>query len=204
MENIKYLEKKKIYDFISKKLSDPKLGYFILGAVSFLESIIFPISPLMVLIPLCLINRIRWLSYALVVSFFSVCGSLVTFSIGYFCWEPLVVPLVEDLELTTSVNKVSEIFSSGLDVLVPAIGAFTPVTYNIVSAVCGFMSAAERESFITMLLIFAVTAGIARSIRFIAETWLIVKVIEGNRWIIKNFPAITTYMKKKILKDKRE
>lgn len=204
MENIKFLGKRKIYDYISKKLSVPKLGYIILGAVSFLESIIFPISPLMVLIPLCLINRIRWLSYALVVSFFSVCGSLVTFSIGYFCWEPLVVPLVEELELTTSVNKVSEIFSSGFDVLVPVVGVFTPVTYNIVSAVCGFMAAAERESFITMLLIFAVTAGIARSIRFIAETWLIVKVIEGNKWIIKKFPSIKAYMKKKILKDKRE
>lgn len=199
MRNIKYLGKKKIYDYISKKLSAPKLGYFILGTVSFLESIIFPISPLMVLIPLCLINRVRWLSYAIVVSFFSVCGSLVTFSIGYFCWEPLVVPMVEELELTTSVNKVSEIFSSGLDVLVPAVGAFTPVTYNIVSAVCGFMAAADRENFITILLIFAFTAGIARSIRFIAETWLIVKIIEGNKWIIKKFPFITAYISKKFL-----
>lgn len=204
MRNIKFLGKRKIFDFISKRLSNPKLAFLILGTVSFLESIIFPISPLMVLIPLCLINRIKWLSYALVASFFSVCGSLVTFSIGYFCWEPLVVPLVEDLELTTSVNKVSEFFSSGLDVLVPAIGAFTPVTYNIVSAVCGFMAASERDSFITMLLIFAATAGIARSIRFITETWLIVKIIEGNKWIIKKFPYITAYMKKKILKDKRE
>jgi len=203
MENIKFLGKRKIIDYISNRLSNPKLGYLILGTVSFLESIIFPISPLMVLIPLCLINRIRWLSYAMVVSFFSVCGSLVTFSIGYFCWESLGVPLEEELELTTSISKISEIFSSGLDVLVPAVGAFSPVTYNIVSAVCGFMAAANRESFVTMLLIFAVTAGIARSIRFIAETWLIVKVIEGNRWLIKNFPAITVYMKKKIFKDKK-
>lgn len=55
-----------------------------------------------------------------------------------------------------------------------------------------------------MLAVFAVSAGIARCIRFIAETWLIVKVIEGNRWLIKNFPLITAYVKKKIQGDKQE
>lgn len=93
----------------------------------------------MVLIPLCILNRNRWLTYSLVVSFFNVSGSLVTFSIGYFCWEPLVIPLVEEFGLTANVDRISGMFSSGLDVLVPVIGAFSPVTYNVVSAVCGFM-----------------------------------------------------------------
>ena len=72
---------------------------------------------------------------------FHVICSLVTFSIGYFCWEPLVIPLVEEFGLTANVDRISGMFSSGLDVLVPVIGAFTPVTYNVVSAVCGFMAA---------------------------------------------------------------
>lgn len=201
MGEIKLSRKQKIQDYLTRKLNNPKLSYLILGTVSFLESIVFPISPLMVLIPLCLINRTRWLSYSLVVSFFSVTGSLITFSIGYFCWEPLVLPLIEELGLSANVDRISEMFSSGLDVLVPVIGAFTPVTYNVVSAVCGFMAANENNSFIVMLAVFGVSAGIARTIRFIAETLLIVKVIEGNRWLIKNFPAITAYIRKKIQRD---
>ena len=201
MGEIKLSRKQIIQDFLTRKLSNPKLSYLILGSVSFLESILFPISPLMVLIPLCMVNRNRWLTFSLVISFFSVSGSLVTFSIGYFCWEPLVLPLIEELGLTTNVERISGMFSSGLDVLVPVIGAFTPVTYNVVSAVCGFMAASLNDSFIMMLAVFAVSAGIARSIRFIAETWLIVKVIEGNRWLIKNFPTISAYVKKKIQRD---
>lgn len=201
MGEIKPSRKQIIQDFLTRKLSNPKLSYLILGSVSFLESILFPISPLMVLIPLCMVNRNRWITYSLVVSFFSVSGSLVTFSIGYFCWEPLVLPLVEELELNANVDRISRMFSSGLNVLVPVIGAFTPVTYNVVSAVCGFMAASLNDSFIMKLAIFAVSAGMARSIRFIAETWLIVKVIEGNRWLIKNFPTISAYVKKKIQRD---
>lgn len=201
MGEIKPSRKQIIQDYLTRKLSNPKLSYLILGAVSFLESILFPISPLMVLIPLCMVNRYRWLSYSLVVSIFSVSGSMVTFSIGYFCWEPLVLPLIEELGLTTNVDRISEMFSSGLDVLVPVIGAFTPVTYNVVSAVCGFMAASLNDSFIKMLAVFAVSAGVARCVRFIAETWLIVKVIEGNRWLIRNFPLISAYVKKIIQRE---
>ncbi len=193
-----------IFDYILRKLNNPKISYIILALVSFLESIIFPISPLMILIPLCLINRKRWLSYSLVVSFFSVSGSLVTFTIGYYCWEPFVQPLVNEFGLTDGVNRISSMFASGFDILVPAMGAFTPVTYNIVSAVCGFMAANESENFVLVTAIFALSAGIARSIRFIAETWLIVKVIEGNRWLIKNFPSIVAYVRKKFLKEKMD
>lgn len=203
MEEIKLSRKQIIQDYLTSKLSNPKLSYLILGTVSFLESILFPISPLMVLLPLCIVDRTRWLTYSLVVSVFSVTGSQVTFSIGYFCWDPLVLPLVEELGIASSVDRVSQMFSSGLNILVPVIGAFTPVTYNVVSAVCGFMAASENNSFIVMLAIFAVSSGIARSIRFIAETWLIVKIIEGNSWIVKNYPNITTYIRRKLKKEKK-
>lgn len=194
-----FSRRKQVQDFFLSKLSNPKLAYPILGTVSFLESILFPVSPLMVLVPLCMLNRTRWLSYSLVISLFSVSGSLVTFCIGYFCWEPLVLPLIERLGLTSNAEKVSQMFSSGLDVMVPVIGAFTPVTYNVVCAVCGFMAANEDNCFFITLVIFALSAGIARSIRFIAETWLIVKLMDGNIFLIKIFPKFTAYVRSKFL-----
>ena len=57
-----------------------------LFAISFFESIIFPIPPDVLLIPLVLGNRRKWVRYALLCSVASVLGAVAAYLIGWLAW----------------------------------------------------------------------------------------------------------------------
>ena len=57
---------------------------WVLVAVSFVESSVFPIPPDVLLIPMVLAARSRWLGLAMACTAASVLGGLAGYAIGYF------------------------------------------------------------------------------------------------------------------------
>ena len=57
-----------------------------LFVLSFSESIIFPVPPDVLLIPMVLGNRRRWFRYALLCTLASVAGAVAAFLIGWLAW----------------------------------------------------------------------------------------------------------------------
>ncbi|MEO7198751.1 MAG: YqaA family protein [Dokdonella sp.] len=67
-----------------------------LGGLSFIEAIIFPVMPEVMLAPMVLARPQRWARYALVSVVCSVLGALVGYALGHYAFE-LVRPLLEYL-----------------------------------------------------------------------------------------------------------
>lgn len=68
----------------------------LLGGLSFVEAIIFPVMPEVMLAPMVLARPQRWARYALVSVVFSVLGAVVGYALGHYAFE-LVRPLLEYL-----------------------------------------------------------------------------------------------------------
>jgi membrane protein YqaA with SNARE-associated domain len=60
-----------------------------LFAISFFESIIFPVPPDVLLVPLVLGNRRKWAWYAFFCSLASVLGAVAAYVIGWLAWEQI-------------------------------------------------------------------------------------------------------------------
>ena len=67
-----------------------------LGALSFVEAIIFPIAPEIMLAPMTLAKPARWARYATVSLVCSLLGALVGYALGHYAFD-LVRPLLADL-----------------------------------------------------------------------------------------------------------
>ena len=60
-----------------------------LGAMSFAESSFFPIPVDVMLAPMCMANRDRWMRYAANATIMSVLGGLAGYAIGYLTFEAI-------------------------------------------------------------------------------------------------------------------
>jgi len=65
-----------------------------LAAVSFIESSVFPVPPDALLIPMCLANRQKAWTYALICTIASVAGGLFGYAIGYYLFELVGEPVL--------------------------------------------------------------------------------------------------------------
>lgn len=84
----------------------------LLAGLSFIEAIIFPIMPEVMLGPMVLAQPRRWARYATVSLVFSVLGALVGYALGHFAFE-LARPLLDSLgwleRIDKQVNELREI-----------------------------------------------------------------------------------------------
>ncbi len=76
----------------------------LLAGLSFIEAIIFPVMPEVMLGPMVLAKPHRWLRYATISMVASVIGALVGYALGHFAFE-LVRPLLESLGWLERIDK---------------------------------------------------------------------------------------------------
>jgi membrane protein YqaA with SNARE-associated domain len=76
----------------------------LLAGLSFIEAIIFPVMPEVMLGPMVLAKPQHWFRYATVSLIFSVLGALVGYALGHFAFE-LVRPLLETLGWLERIDK---------------------------------------------------------------------------------------------------
>ena len=86
---------KPLYEIALKWAAHPKAPWY-LGALSFIEAIIFPVMPEVMLAPMVLAKPERWLRYATISLVGSVLGALVGYALGHWAFD-FVRPLLADL-----------------------------------------------------------------------------------------------------------
>lgn len=86
---------KPLYEIALKWASHPRAEP-LLAALSFVEAIIFPVMPEVMLGPMVLANPKRWARFATISLIFSVLGAIVGYALGHYAFE-WVRPLLESM-----------------------------------------------------------------------------------------------------------
>ena len=89
------------------ELANNPRAIWLLGFVSFIEAIFFPIPPDVLLIPMILANIKRAWLYAFVTTITSVLGGLVGYAVGLLAYAQIAEPLLIGLGKQTAMTKLS-------------------------------------------------------------------------------------------------
>ena len=141
-----------------------------LFAISFFESIIFPIPPDVLLIPLVLGNRRRWVRYAVLCSLASVLGAVAAYLIGWLAWAHIDTYAYRWFGWAGLTSKnfalAAEWFEEWNFWIVFTVG-FTPLPFKVVNIFAGMFGTSEQTAEPVMFFVkFLLAATISRSARF--------------------------------------
>ncbi len=151
------------YDWVMG-LAARKDAIWVLAAIAFIESSVFPIPPDVLLIPMVLAARDRAWRYAAVCTIASVLGGMLGYAIGMFLFEAAGQPL---LELYGYAAKFDEFRGRYNDwgAWIVFIAGLTPFPYKVITIASGV---AELD-----LAVFTVASVLARGLRFFAVAALL-------------------------------
>ena len=147
---------RRLYDWTIRMGRHPR-ALWVLAAVSFAESSVFPIPPDVLLIPMILAQPRRAWLIAAVALVASVLGGLLGYAIGAFAYEEVGRPILESLDKTESMEAFNTRFNDfGFWAVLTA--GVTPFPYKVITIMAGWTS--------MPLAVFMVTSVIARGLRF--------------------------------------
>jgi membrane protein YqaA with SNARE-associated domain len=135
-----------------------------LAGVSFIESSVFPIPPDVLLIPMVLAERGKWVRYATICTIASVAGALLGYVIGAFLFDVVGKPIIALYNAEEAFSKVKVWYDTwgGWGVLFAAI---TPFPYKVLTIFSGFTG--------LDLVTFVVVSIVGRGFRFYLVAWLL-------------------------------
>ena len=154
---------RRLYDWAARSADTPH-AVCALAGLGFLQSLILPVPPDLLLIPLVLARRAKAWFFAGVATLSSVSGGIAGYVIGYFLFETLGEPLLALWGYEQGLETF-EYYRSEWGVWIVAAGAFTPIPYKLVAIGSG---AAHLD-----VGIFILASLGARGIRFYGETALL-------------------------------
>ena len=162
-----------LYNWTMELAKNPK-AIWLLGFVSFIEAIFFPIPPDVLLIPMILANISKAWLYALVATVASVAGGVLGYLLGFIAYEQIAEPLLIALGKETAMNLFANSINQNGFVIVLTAGV-SPIPFKVVSIMSGFTK--------MPLGLFILSALLGRAIRFFIVATLL-KYYGEN---IKNF-----------------
>ncbi|WP_295806861.1 YqaA family protein [uncultured Nitratireductor sp.] len=156
---------RKLYDW-TMSLAATRHAEKALASVSFIESSVFPIPPDVLLIPMVLSERAKWLRYAFICTISSVLGALLGYAIGAFLYEAVGQPILAFYGKENAFEQVAGWYNEwgGWGVLFAAV---TPFPYKVLTIFSGATG--------LNLMIFVVVSVIGRGLRFFLVSWLLYK-----------------------------
>ncbi|MCC2605267.1 YqaA family protein [Planctobacterium marinum] len=128
-----------------------------LGSMSFAESVFFPIPPDVMLAPMSLSRPDKAWWYALVTTVGSVLGGILGFILGWFAFEGIIQPLVEQWGYQAKLEHAMQWFSE-YGIWVVFLAGFTPIPYKVFTISAGAMHMA--------FIPFIIASTIGRGARF--------------------------------------
>ncbi|WP_448247205.1 YqaA family protein [Thalassotalea agariperforans] len=146
------------------KWAEHKLAPKILAVLSFAESVFFPIPPDVLLAPMVLAKPEKAWRYASITTIASVIGGMLGYALGYYMFEPWIVPALESLGYTERFEKVTTWFAEW-GVWVVFIAGFSPIPYKLFTVSAGFLQ--------MLFLPFLLASAIGRGMRFFLVAGLI-------------------------------
>ena len=87
------------------KWAEHKVAPKMLAALTFSESVFFPIPPDVLLAPMVLAKREKAWYYASLTTVFSVLGGIVGYWLGFYMFEPWIAPAIESMGYTARFDK---------------------------------------------------------------------------------------------------
>jgi membrane protein YqaA with SNARE-associated domain len=167
-----------LYNWTLELANNPR-AIWLLGFVSFIEAIFFPIPPDILLIPMILANIEKAWFYAFVATITSVLGGLVGYAVGFLAYseiaEPLLISLGKQSAMILFSNSINE---NGFLIVLTA--GISPIPFKVVSIMSGFTQ--------MPILIFLVSAILGRATRF----FVVATLLKYYGETIKSF--IETYL----------
>jgi membrane protein YqaA with SNARE-associated domain len=166
---------RRLYDW-TMALAARKDAEKALFAVSFIESSIFPIPPDVMLIPMVIARRERWLRIAMICTVASVLGALAGYAIGMFLYEQVALPILAAYGQADKLDEMKIWFEEwGLWAVLFA--AITPFPFKVLTIFSGFAG--------LNLPVFIIASIIGRSFRFFLVAFLLHKFGEPIRLFIE-------------------
>lgn len=147
---------RRTYDWTMAQAESP-YALWVLAAVAFVESSVFPIPPDVLMIPMILAAPRRAWLIALVATVSSVLGGMLGYAIGFFAWETLGEPILTALGKGDAMAQFGTRFNDIGFWAVLAAGV-TPFPYKVITIMSGFTA--------MPLATFVVTSIAARALRF--------------------------------------
>jgi membrane protein YqaA with SNARE-associated domain len=166
---------RRLYDW-TMALAARKDAEKALFAVSFIESSVFPIPPDVMLIPMVVARRERWLRIALICTIASVLGALAGYAIGMFLYDQVALPI---LTLYGQADKLGEItvWFEEWGLWAVLFAAITPFPFKVLTIFSGFAG--------LNLAVFVIASIIGRAFRFFLVAFLLHKFGEPIRLFIE-------------------
>ncbi|SMX35916.1 YqaA family protein [Maliponia aquimaris] len=154
---------RRLYDWTMAQ-AERKNALWVLAAVAFIESSVFPIPPDVLMIPMVLAAPHRAWLIALVATVSSVLGGMLGYGIGYFFYESIGQPILESLGKADSMAAFNDRFN-GVGFWAVLIAGVTPFPYKVITIMSGWTA--------MPLGTFIVTSIIARALRFFVVAGLL-------------------------------
>ena len=157
-------------------LADHPQAVWVLAAVAFVESSVFPIPPDVLMIPMILARPSRAWLIATVAMAASVTGGIAGYGIGYFFYEQLGAPILQSLGKGDAMAQFSTRFNDfGFWAVLGA--GITPFPYKVITIMSGWTA--------MPLGTFIATSILARGIRFFVVAALLRAFGESIRIFIE-------------------
>ncbi len=144
------------YDWVMG-LAARKDAIWVLAAIAFIESSVFPIPPDVLLIPMVLAARDRAWRYAAVCTIASVLGGMLGYAIGMFLFESAGQPLLEFYGYADKFDAFRGRYNEW-GAWIVFIAGLTPFPYKVITIASGV---AELD-----LAVVTVASVLARGLRF--------------------------------------
>ena len=153
-----------IYDRVLQWSRHPHAERY-LGAMSFAESSFFPIPVDVMLAPMCLAARDRWLRLATIATFFSVLGGIAGYGIGFALFDA-IEPWLRESHYWGAYQTSRQWFDD-YGVWIVFVAGFSPIPYKVFTIAAG-VAVLSLPGFIIASLIgragrFFLVAGLVRA-----------------------------------------
>ena len=148
-------------------LAAHKSSNFYLGLVSFIESSFFPIPPDVMIIPMVIAQKKKFLKIFLIASIFSVLGGIFGYMLGAIFFD-IAMSIIEFYGYENKINIFKNNLSKGEGFLawlsILFLAGFTPLPYKVFTIASGLVG--------FNIFIFIVVSLISRSLRFFIIAFL--------------------------------
>jgi membrane protein YqaA with SNARE-associated domain len=144
------------YD-LALKWAKHRLATRYLVALSFAESMFFPIPPDVMLAPMSLSKPEKAWHYAFITTLASIFGGIAGYLLGYYAYEGLLQPFIESAGYSHKVDTAMGWFEV-YGVWIIFIAGFSPIPYKVFTISAGFLQMA--------FLPFLIASAVGRGARF--------------------------------------
>lgn len=157
----------KVYE-VCLKWAKHQYAVYYLGAISFLESIIFPIPVDVMLAPMCLARLDKAWHYALVATVTSVFGGVFGYILGVWLGQGVIEPLLSDWGYGEAYAN-TQVWFGQYGVLMVFVAGFAPIPYKIFTVSAGALSLSPWGD----LMPFVIASVFGRAGRFYLVAFLL-------------------------------